>query len=330
MTNDNESSPRVGREIPLGLCIYCGFETAYGAEDAAAQIIDHHRVCPKNPWRAALAELVRQIDEFTATEGEANFYTGDAMRLLGDERMLGIVEPEAASNERVTAEAEAAMRPSVEEHEEFWRERDDDPVYVSVPRSCTRELARAGCQHFKGYQPICEANVRLLIEDVATAWEDMVALVASGFGGVPVRASAPVVPRHGIAPRLVAPEKCQACGAPKGNDHAIGCYTGQLERDLAGSAPKIPMPGLLTIRLGEALERVAPYFEGEHHPDHPACRAIRHALSDYEKWRDDGEVNAMRADAEELANALRDVLAGHPVRNADELIARYSSLSDVS
>lgn len=100
---------------------------------------------------------------------------------------------DVTSNERVTAEAEAAMRPSVEEHEEFWRERDDDPVYVSVPRSCTRELARAGCQHFKGYQPICEANVRLLIEDVATAWEDMVALVASGFGGVPVRASAPVV-----------------------------------------------------------------------------------------------------------------------------------------
>lgn len=31
-------------------------------------------------------------------------------------------------------------------------------------------------------------------------------------------------------------------------------------------------------------------------------------------------------DAEELANALRDVLAGHPVRNADELIQRYSPL----
>ncbi len=33
-------------------------------------------------------------------------------------------------------------------------------------------------------------------------------------------------------------------------------------------------------------------------------------------------------DAEELANALRDVLAGHPVRNADELIARYSPLPE--
>lgn len=37
-------------------------------------------------------------------------------------------------------------------------------------------------------------------------------------------------------------------------------------------------------------------------------------------------VDALLADAEELANALRDVLAGHPVRNADELIARYSPL----
>lgn len=36
------------------------------------------------------------------------------------------------------------------------------------------------------------------------------------------------------------------------------------------------------------------------------------------------EIAALRVDAEELANALRDVLAGHPVRNADELIARYS------
>ena len=35
----------------------------------------------------------------------------------------------------------------------------------------------------------------------------------------------------------------------------------------------------------------------------------------------------LKADAEELANALRDVLAGHPVRNADELIARYSPLT---
>lgn len=34
----------------------------------------------------------------------------------------------------------------------------------------------------------------------------------------------------------------------------------------------------------------------------------------------------MERDAEELANALRDALAGHPVRNADELIARYSPL----
>lgn len=34
------------------------------------------------------------------------------------------------------------------------------------------------------------------------------------------------------------------------------------------------------------------------------------------------------SDAEELANALRDVLAGHPVRNADELIARYSPLPE--
>jgi hypothetical protein len=34
------------------------------------------------------------------------------------------------------------------------------------------------------------------------------------------------------------------------------------------------------------------------------------------------------SDAEELANALRDVLAGHPVRNADELINRYSPLPE--
>jgi hypothetical protein len=37
-------------------------------------------------------------------------------------------------------------------------------------------------------------------------------------------------------------------------------------------------------------------------------------------------IEQMEDDAEELANALRDVLAGHPVRNADELIARYSPL----
>lgn len=36
----------------------------------------------------------------------------------------------------------------------------------------------------------------------------------------------------------------------------------------------------------------------------------------------------LERDAEELANALRDVLAGHPVRNADELIARYSPVPE--
>ena len=36
----------------------------------------------------------------------------------------------------------------------------------------------------------------------------------------------------------------------------------------------------------------------------------------------------LERDAEELANALRDVLAGHPVLNADELINRYSPLGD--
>lgn len=38
-------------------------------------------------------------------------------------------------------------------------------------------------------------------------------------------------------------------------------------------------------------------------------------------------IETLERDAEELANALRDVLAGHPVRNADELIARYSPLA---
>lgn len=40
-----------------------------------------------------------------------------------------------------------------------------------------------------------------------------------------------------------------------------------------------------------------------------------------------GDYRQVLRDAEELANALRDVLAGHPVLNADELIARYSPLS---
>ena len=49
-----------------------------------------------------------------------------------------------------------------------------------------------------------------------------------------------------------------------------------------------------------------------------------HALRDAGR----AAIEQMEDDAEELANALRDVLAGHPVRNADELIARYSPMTD--
>ena len=52
-------------------------------------------------------------------------------------------------------------------------------------------------------------------------------------------------------------------------------------------------------------------------------RARDQALADRGFQNENRQANR---DAEELANALRDVLAGHPVLNADELIARYSPL----
>lgn len=55
---------QVAHLAPFGICIYCGFETANtDAETAAAQIIDHHKVCPKNVWRVALERLVDAMDE---------------------------------------------------------------------------------------------------------------------------------------------------------------------------------------------------------------------------------------------------------------------------
>lgn len=68
--------------------------------------------------------------------------------------------------------------PTPEEHAEFWQGRDAGKFY-RVPWACTPKIALAGAQHFKAYLPINEANVRALIEDVATAWEDMVAVAAS-------------------------------------------------------------------------------------------------------------------------------------------------------
>lgn len=35
-----------------------------------------------------------------------------------------------------------------------------------------------------------------------------------------------------VYPRLIAPEQCQSCYAARGKPHSMGCYAGQLERDL--------------------------------------------------------------------------------------------------
>lgn len=58
----------VGSVPPVGICIYCGFETGREVEDAAAQIIDHHKVCPQNPCR----ELERRVAELEAQIRELN------------------------------------------------------------------------------------------------------------------------------------------------------------------------------------------------------------------------------------------------------------------
>lgn len=66
----------------------------------------------------------------------------------------------------------------------------------------------------------------------------------------------------------------------------------ELERALAASAPiksvALPMPGILTIRLGEALDKAITHYSrhGERAPE-----AWISARADYVKWRDEHPTN---------------------------------------